>query len=52
MINARAETVATMPAFRDAFKARRGLILATGFYEWARQECWALEPSGSGHAPS
>jgi len=33
-INARAETVATTPSFRNAFKNRRCLILADGFYEW------------------
>lgn len=36
MINARAETVATKPAYREALKRRRGLLLATGFYEWRK----------------
>lgn len=43
MINARAESVAEKPAFRDAFRKRRCLIPADGFYEW--------QASGRGKRP-
>lgn len=36
MINARAETVATKPAYRRSFKSRRCLVVADGFYEWQK----------------
>ena len=37
-INARTETVDTKPAFRSAFKRRRCLVMADGFYEWRKPE--------------
>ena len=37
MINVRAETITEKPAFRSAFKKRRCLIPAAGFYEWKKE---------------
>jgi putative SOS response-associated peptidase YedK len=48
--NARAEGVAILPAFRDAFKSRRCLIPAFGFCEWqktdATKQPYAIVPEG------
>jgi putative SOS response-associated peptidase YedK len=37
MFNARAETITTSPAFREAFKRRRCLVPVESFYEWKRE---------------
>jgi hypothetical protein len=42
MINARVETVAEKPAYRQAFKARRCLIIADGLYDATRTSSVAL----------
>jgi putative SOS response-associated peptidase YedK len=36
LINARAESIATKPSFKQALKSRRCLVLADGFYEWKK----------------
>jgi putative SOS response-associated peptidase YedK len=38
MINARAETVAEKPSFRNAMKRRRCLVLSDGYYEWQKKQ--------------
>jgi putative SOS response-associated peptidase YedK len=45
MINARAEMVAEKPSFRAAYKRRRCLVLADGYYEWRK------EPGGARKTP-
>lgn len=43
-INARAESVATKPAFRDALRLRRAILFADGYYEWQSGEGTAKQP--------
>src|SRR5262249_25793581 len=38
LINARSETAATKPSFRSAFKSRRCLMAADGYYEWQKRD--------------
>lgn len=45
LINARAETVATTPAFRSSFAKRRCLVPADGFYEWERMTPEIRQPN-------
>jgi putative SOS response-associated peptidase YedK len=44
MINARSETAAAKPAFRDPMKFRRCLVPADGFFEWARRSGTTKQP--------
>lgn len=44
MINARSETVDEKPAFRTAFKRRRCIVPATGFYEWHKLDDGSKQP--------
>jgi putative SOS response-associated peptidase YedK len=55
LIDARAETVATQPAFRESFEQRRCLIPADGFYEWrqdpeGKRPVWFSRPGEPGSA--
>lgn len=44
MINARAESIASKPAYRAAFKSRRCLVPASGYYEWSKMPEGGKQP--------
>ena len=51
LVNARAESIGEKPAFRNAFRKRRCLILADGYYEWqaapgGKRPMWVHLPDG------
>ncbi|NBC34741.1 MAG: hypothetical protein GVY13_18875 [Alphaproteobacteria bacterium] len=52
LINARAESVASKPSFRDSFRKRRCLVVADGFYEWkktgGRKQPYLIRLKGGG----
>lgn len=52
LINARSETLADKPAFGQAARARRGIIMASGFYEWTKdaeggRDPWYIKPTAA-----
>ncbi len=44
LINARSETVSEKPAFREAYKRRRCLVIADGFFEWQKLPARGKQP--------
>ena len=52
MINARSETVASKPAFRSAFRQRRGIVAVDGFFEWLRKGKGPKQPYFIHHVES